>query len=418
MAGGPDRPAPRRWIARSAAFAPLFRNRAFRLYYPGNALSLIGTWMQRICQEWLVLEITGSGIWLGIIAALQFLPLLVASPWGGAIADRADRRRLIIATQVLSGLMAAVLGALTLAGAANVWSVGILALLLGLVSVVDSPARRSFVSDLVPPELVHGAVVLQNMTSNVARTVGPLMGAAIIASVGTGWAFMANAGTYIGVVVSLSLISDEALRPSPRLDRQPRQVRDGIRYVIDRPDLRDVVVMMGAAGVGAFGFSVTLPLLATRELGLGAGALGLLNAGLGVGAILGGLALTRPELPSADDHLRWGAGFGLAVCVAATAPTLLIAVAVLSVTGMLSIQFIATSTAFLQTSTHEHFRGRAMALWGMAFVGTRPIGSVLLGIVGETWGARAALASGGLLTSACGLLLLRLRRGRAQDSAG
>lgn len=391
--------------------------RNYRLYLSGQAVSLTGTWMQRLGQEWLVLELTGSGTWLGIVAALQFLPLLVLAPWGGLIADRVDKRRLIIATQVLAGLLALGLGIVTAAGAVEVWMVCALALGLGVVTALDHPARQSFVVEMVGPDDVQNAVTLHSILVNAARAVGPAIAGLLIALVGIAAAFFVNAASYIVVVVALTAMEPSGLQRGMRAVRRAGQLREGFRYVWRTPVLRASLLLLSVAGMFAYEFVVTLPVFARFVLHGDARTLGLLNTAFGVGAVVGGLATARFGTPTLRGLLRSGALFGALLLATSLAPGLDVALVCLAFTGAASIRFIATGNSLLQIHAGDEYRGRVMSLWSVAFFGTTPIGAPIVGWVSEVAGPRAGLALGGIATLAVTAWLSSVARRRSRTVA-
>lgn len=374
------------------------RNRNYRLYFFGQAVSLTGTWMQRLGQEWLVLELTGSGTWLGITAALQFLPILLLAPWGGLLADRVDKRRLIFVTQIAAGLLALTLGIVVALGVVALWMVCVLALGLGLVTALDNPARQSFVMEMVGEDDVRNAVTLNSIVVNSARAVGPAMAGALIVTVGIAATFVVNAASYLAVAIALVAMDATALQRVIPTVRGPGQLREGLVYVWRDPILRASLVLMAVAGMFAYEFTVTLPLLARFTFDGDAGTLGMLNTALGAGAIAGGLVTAGRPRPDQRTLVTAGMAFGVVLTLTAAAPTLLMAMAGLFATGAISIQFLAVGNSLLQLHAGPAYRGRVMALWAVAFLGTTPIGGPLVGLIGEHAGPRASLAVGGLTT--------------------
>jgi MFS family permease len=374
------------------------RTRNFQLYASGQALSLIGTWMQRLGQEWLVLDLTGSGSWLGVVAALQFLPLLVIGPWGGLVADRVDKRRLLLATQSAAGVLAAVLGLITLTGSVQLWMVLVLAVALGVVTALDNPTRQAFVVEMVGTDDVTNAVTLNSVMINAARAIGPAVAGVLIASTGMAPTFLLNAGSYGLVVVALIAMDPSRLQRGAPATRGPGQLREGLRYVARTPALRTPLLLMVVAGMFAYEFSVTLPLLARYAFEGDARTLGILNSALGAGAVVGGLITAGRNAPTDRSVSVAAVLFGGLLLVTAAAPTLWLAAATLLLTGALSITFIASANSLLQLRAPGPYRGRVMALWSIALLGTTTIGAPIVGWVGQVAGARASLAVGGAAT--------------------
>ena len=376
------------------------RGRNYRLYFFGQIVSVSGTWMQTVAQAWLVLRLTGSGVSLGITAALQFTPMLFAGSWGGVIADRVDKRRLLVGTQVAAGLLALTLGFVTAFDAAAVWNVYLLAFLLGCVNVIDNPARQTFVLELVGRDDLQNAVGLNSVIMNSSRVVGPALGGIIIATVGLTACFFINAASYLAVIAALFAMNAATLHHQPTVARRRGQVRDGYRYVWSHPALRTQLLMMALIGTLAFNFHVILPLLATRTFDLGAGGFGGLTSALGVGAVAGGLAAASRRTLSERRLVVLAGLFGLALVAAAIAPTLALEVVALVLVGMAAFAYVATANTSLQLTAAPHMRGRVMALYAIAFLGSTPIGSPIVGWVAEHHGARGALLLGAAATLA------------------
>ena len=372
------------------------RQRNYRLYFFGQIVSVSGTWMQTVAQAWLVLRLTGSGVSLGITAALQFTPLLVAGSWGGVLADRFDKRRLLIGTQIVAGLLALTLGIVTAFDAAALWNVYLLAFLLGCVNVVDNPARQTFVLEMVGRDDLQNAVGLNSVVMNASRVVGPALGGILIATVGLTVCFFVNAASYVAVIAALLAMNAATLHRQPTVGRQKGQVRDGYRYVWSNRALRAQLLMMALIGTLAFNFHVILPLLATRTFDLGAGGYGAFMSSLGAGAVVGGLAAASRRTMSQRRLVLLAASFGAALTAAAFAPTLALEVVALVTVGITAFAYVATANTSLQLTSAPHMRGRVMALYAIAFLGSTPIGSPLVGWVAQHHGARSALVLGAL----------------------
>jgi MFS family permease len=387
----------------------------YRRYYGGQAISLIGTWMQMTAQSWLVLTLTHSGAALGAVVALQTLPVLLLAPYGGVIADRVDKRRLMVALQSAMGLQAVALGTLTVTGAVRVWQIGVLAAVLGVNNAFENPARQSFMLELVGPEHLRNAVSLNSVLVNVARSIGPAVAGILIATAGSGVCFLINAASFVAVVVSLVGMDRGALNPTPPTPRARGQLREGLRYVRSTPELAVPLVMMAAVGCLTYEFQVSLPVMASRGLHAGAAGYGFMTAAMGVGAVCGGLLMAARGRTGLRPLVAAAAVFGAAVGLAAAAPTLGFELAALAVTGAASISFMASGNSTLQLNAAPSMRGRVMSLWFVAFQGSTPIGGPIVGGVIELLGARAGLALGSatcLTVAAAGLLAERRLPGR------
>ena len=368
----------------------------YRRYYGGQAISLIGTWMQMTAQAWLVLTLTHSSTALGAVIALQTLPVLLLGPYGGLIADRVDKRKMMIALQTAMGVQALVLGLLTVTGLVRVWEIGILAAILGLNNAFENPARQSFMLELVGGEHLRNAVSLNSVLVNVARTIGPAVAGILIATVGDGVCFLANAASFVAVVASLVMMDVTALRPSKPAPRTPGQVREGFRYIRATPELAVPLLMMAAVGCLTYEFQVSLPVMASRGLHAGATGFGFMTASMGVGAVAGGLLVAARGKTGLRPLVVAASLFGLAVGLAALAPSLGLELASLAFAGSASISFMATGNSTLQLNAAPSMRGRVMSLWFVAFQGSTPIGGPIIGWVMEVAGARAGLGLGAI----------------------
>ncbi len=390
-------------------FAAL-ENRNFRRYFAGQAVSLAGTWMQSVAQGWLVLTLTGSGAALGLVVALQTLPVLLLGPYAGVLIDRSNKRRLIIGVQVVMAVLALALGLLTVTGAVQLWHVFALAGLLGMATTFDNPARQAFVLEMVGAADLRNAVTLNSVLVNAARAVGPAVAGVLIATVGTGICFLVNAASYAAALVALAGMNVQALQPSPPSSREPGQLREGLRYVRRTPALAVPLAMMALIGMLAYEFQVVLPVVARTTFHGGAQAYGVLTAAMGVGAVVGGLVVAGRGRTGLRPLVLAAAQFGLVVLLAALAPTLHWELAALALVGAASVQFLSAGNATLQLSADPQMRGRVMALWAVAFLGSTPIGGPIAGAVADGLGGRGALAMGGaacLVAAAGGGLMLR-----------
>ena len=370
--------------------------RNYRIFIAGQVVSLSGTWMQSVAQAWLVLRLTGSGTALGLVIALQFLPVLLFGPFGGVIADRFPKRRLLVGTQTVAMTQALVLGVLELTGAIELWMVFAMAAVFGLVTAVDNPARQTFVLEMVGKDNLTNAITLNSVVINAARIVGPALAGVLIAVVGIGICFILNAASYVAVIIALLLMRTSELSPAPTQVRAKGQLRAGLSYVRATPELLVPLVMMAIIGTLSYEFQVILPLVAERTFDGGAGTYGTLTSAMGVGAVVGGLATAgRSGAPSDAGLVRAAAMFGAVILLAAVAPFLWLEVLVLVLVGAASINVLATGNTTLQLRAAPEMRGRVMALWAVAFLGTTPVGGPIIGFIGEHAGPRVGLAVGG-----------------------
>ncbi len=388
----------------------------YRLWAMGALVSNTGTWMQRVAQDWLVLtQLTNnSGIAIGITTGLQFGPMLVLGPVAGLLADRLSRRKLLIATQALSGLWGLILGALVITGTAQLWHVYLLALLLGCTSAIDAPARQIFVAEMVPAEKLPNAVGLNSASFHMGRLIGPAVAGLLIYQVGTGPVFIINGVTFLATVLSLTQMRVRELNPLPRAARAKGQIRDGLRYVKGRPDIVLILVLIGLVGTFGLNFQMTTALMARLEFDKGASEYGLLGSIMAIGSLAGALLAARREKPTLRLLLAATAAFGVFATLAATMPTYeLFAVSLIPV-GLSSLTLMTAANATVQMTTDPAMRGRVMSLYMAIFLGGTPIGAPIIGWVGEEFGARWTIAVGGLVSLAAALgaiaYLLRDRR--------
>ncbi len=392
----------------------------YRRYYGGQAISMIGTWMQMTAQAWLVLSLTHSSTALGLIVALQTLPVLLLAPYGGVIADRVDKRRMMIALQSLMGVQALVLGVLTVTGSVRVWEIGVLAVVLGVNNAFENPSRQSFMLEMVGPEHLRNAVSLNSVLVNVARTIGPAIAGILIATVGNGECFLINAVSFVPVVGSLATMHLPSLNPSEPTARARGQLREGLRYVRSKRELLIPLLMMGVVGCLTYEFQVTLPVMASRGLHAGPTGFGFMTAAMGIGAVLGGLFVAARGKTGLRPLVAAAWVFGIAVSLAALAPSLGIELVTLAIVGGASISFMATGNSTLQLRAAPSMRGRVMALWFVAFQGSTPIGGPIVGAAMAALGARAGLGIGAvtcLVVAAAGAWMLTSNR-RAERADG
>lgn len=398
-------------VAARQTFSSL-RIRNFRLYFTAQLISVSGTWMQSVAQAWLVLHLTGSGVDLGIVVGLQFLPMLLLGPFGGLVADRTNKRRLLFATQTAGGVLALALGLLVVTDTVVLWQVYLLAGLLGVVNLFDNPARQTFMLEMVGRDDLPNAVSLNAVVMNASRVVGPAIGGVIITVFGLGVCFFVNAASYVAVIVGLAMMRTADLHPTDPVERARGQVRDGFRYVWRTPALRNVLLAVALIGIFAYNFTVTLALLAKVTFGGGAGAYAVLTSCMGAGAIIGGLAAAHRARPTPRLLQVLALVFGGLLAAVAFAPTLLAADLLIVLMGAASIGFVATANATLQLTADPAMRGRVMALYAMAFLGTTPIGAPLVGAIAQWTNPRIALLVGAVATvAAAGLLMWRHQAG-------
>ena len=417
----PFRPAPRSVFRalkalQQGTFASL-QIRNFRLYFFGQTISTSGTFMQSIAQAWLVLKLTDSGVALGLVAALQNMPILLLAPWGGVIADRFPKRTVLFVTQTAFGLLALILGFFVVTGTVRLWMVYALALCFGLINCVDNPTRQSFVAEMVGESELKNAVTLNSSMVNLARIIGPALAGVLIAAVGLGPCYILNGLSYGAVVIMLALMQADQLHAARRLHSGSGQILAGFRYVYSTPVFRDVLVLMAIIGTLTYEFQVSLPLIAQYGFHGDASSYAALTSALGLGAVIGGLASASRKNASLDYLIVVTFLFGLATLLAAFMPTLVMAVAAMVLVGICSILFSSTGNTTLQLESDPQMRGRVMALWAIAFLGSTTIGGPVIGFIGEHAGPQWGLATGGLaalVAGAYGVLVMRPGVARAR----
>jgi MFS family permease len=396
------------------------RQRNYRLFFFGQLVSIAGTWMQTVAQSFVVLDLTHSGTQLGLTTAARFLPMFVFGPLGGVFADRMDRRRVLYVTQALSGLLAGVFAVTVGTHSIRLWIVYLLALALGFVNVFDNPARQSFISEMVSTGDLPNAVTLNSVAANMARVFGAALGGVIAAAIGLALCFTFNALSFGAVLVSLAAMRSSELFPAERVSRQKKQVRQGLRYVRNTPELLVPLLMIAVVGTLAWEFQVSLPLMASKVFHGGAGSYGVMASVMGGGAVVGGLISAAQARPRARALCLAAIGWGIAILAAAVAPSFALELAALVFVGYGSITFNALAKTTLQLAAKPEMRGRVMALWALAWMGSTPIGGPIVGWTGQAIGARWALVIGGLATLACGVLALpaltRIDRRPAPDA--
>ena len=384
------------------------RIRNYRLYFTAQLISVSGTWMQSVAQAWLVLHLSGSGVDLGIVVGLQFLPMLLFGPFGGLVADRVNKRRLLYRDPERRRSAGAGARILVVSDLVQLWQVYVLAVLLGVVNVFDNPARQTFVMEMVGRDDLPNAVSLNTVVMNASRVVGPAIGGVVIVIFGLGVCFFVNAVSYVAVLIGLSMMRSSELHPTEQVARAKGQIREGFRYVWRTPALRNTLLAIALIGIFAYNFTVTLALLAKVTFHGGAGTYSLLTACMGIGAVVGGLfAAHRARRHHASCRFWPWCSVDCWPLWPWPRPWLVASVFIVFM-GAASIGFIATANATLQLASDPAMRGRVMALYAMAFLGTTPIGAPLVGAIAQWTDPRVALLSGAVATVvAAGLLMWR-----------
>ena len=370
--------------------------RNYRIYVGGQAVSLTGTWMQRVAQAWLELELTGSGAAVGTVTGFQFVPILLLAPWGGLFADRFDKRRILYVTQSIAALSAIGLALVVLTGVVALWMVYVSAIALGMAAAFDTPARQTFVQEMVGRDQLTNAVSLNSTLVNAARIVGPAIAGITIVTVGIGWCFLINGLSYISLITALLVMNSDELQPAAVSRRQKRQIFDGFAYVARTPSVRTPLILMAVAGLFTYEYQVILPLFARFTFDGDAQTFAAMSSAMGVGAVVGGLiAASRSNRPPVS-LARTAIVFAILQLGVSQAPTLWMALGSLAIVGAASVTFIALGNATLQLTAEPEMRGRVMGIYVLAFFGTTPLGAPLMGWVGDRFGPRLALALGGV----------------------
>jgi len=401
-------------LAVHRTFHSMKHSRNFRLFFIGQAISVTGTWMQMVASAWLVLQLTGSGVALGIETALAFGPILFLGAWGGVLADRHDKRTILVLTQTSFATLALTLYVLVATDVVQLWMVYAVALGQGIVTSIDMPTRQSFFAEMVEQRDLTNAVSLNSAVMTGTRILGPALAGMLIAGVGMEWCFLLNGISYVGAISALMLMRSEELR-SQRAARAERAVRDAFSYVCRTPELRRPLVLMAILFLFSFNYSVLFPLFAERSLEGDAGTLGTLLSMMGVGSLVAALVLAGRANADERRLAVAAAVLGVVTVAVALAPTAQIAFVATIALGAAAIVFLITANSTLQLTSRPEMRGRVMALYGIVFLGSTPIGGPIAGWVGEHLGPRAGLAGGGLIALATGALGLWLLVRRDRD---
>ncbi|MDQ1037022.1 MFS family permease [Streptomyces sp. V3I8] len=383
---------------RSSMFSSL-RIRNYRLFFMGQVVSNTGTWMQRIAQDWLVLSLTGSSAAVGFTTALQFLPMLLFGLYGGVLVDRLPKRPTLLATQTAMGLTGLALAFLTLSGHVQVWHVYVAAFAVGLATVVDNPARQSFVAEMVGPGQLQNAVSLNSANFQSARLVGPAVAGVLITGVGTGWAFLLNGLSFVAPIVGLLLMRSGEINQVERTPRGKGQLREGLRYVAGRPELIWPIVLVGFIGTFGFNFPVWLSAYADDVFHAGAGAYSLFNTLMAVGSVAGALLAARRGTARLRVLIAAAVAFGVLEIVASLAPSYWLFALLMVPIGMAGLTVNVTANTAVQMGTDPAMRGRVMALFMMVFMGGTPLGAPVVGWITDAYGPRVGFAMGGVVSA-------------------
>ncbi len=378
------------------------RSRNFRLFFGGQLISQVGNWLTLVAQTLLVLTLTNSGIALGALAAAQFGPVLLLGPWAGLVADRSDKRRLLLVVQAVAMLQSFTLAALAFSGSPPVWSIYLVALVGGVTVAFDNPARRAFVNEMVDEEDVQNAVSLNSALMTSSRVVGPALAGLLVATVGFGWCFLSDGLSYVAVLWALWRMRPADLRRPPVTPKAKRQIREGLRYAHGVRELWVPLVMMAVVGTLSYNFQTVFPLFATRDLHGDGTTFTLLFSVVSVGALVGALRTARRTSTDVRAVAMASLGYGVAMALMAVAPNEAVAFVVGLGLGVASISFLVSSTAIVQLEAAPEMRGRVLALQAMLFLGSTPIGGPIVGWVSDQFGARYAIALGAVAALGAG----------------
>jgi MFS family permease len=402
--------APRAEATGFRSIGRALRYRNYRLFFTGQSISLIGTWLTRVATQWLIYRLTGSALLLGVLGFAGQIPTFVLAPLAGVLVDRWDRYRVLIVTQVLAMIQSALLAALALPGVINVWHVLALNAFQGLINAFDMPARQSMVVQMVEDRAdLPNAIALNSSMVNAARLLGPAAAGALIAAVGEGWCFLIDALSYVAVITSLLFMRIQPVRRAPRSTHVLHEMLAGFRYARDSTPIRVVLLLLATVSLMGMPFTVLLPVIAREVLGGGPGVLGALTAASGLGALAGALFLASRRTVLGLGRIIFASAttFGLGLVAFSRAGTLWLALPLILVAGAGMMLQMASSNTFLQTIVDEDKRGRIMSLLAMSFFGTVPLGSLFAGTVASRIGAQNTILVGGIVCVAAALTFLR-----------
>ncbi len=399
------------------AFAAL-TSRGYRIYLAGQSLANVGTWMQSIAQDWLVLDLTQSATAVGVTMALQFLPMLAFGAFTGVVADRLPRRRILLTTQTLNAAAAGALAAITIAGAVRPAAVYAFAFVSGLIFAFDGPARQAFATEVAPRGQLRAAIALNAAVFQSTRLIGPAIASVLIASVGTGWVFAVNAACYVGPTIGLLRLRPSDLTPAPPPRREAGGLRAAMLYLRGRRDILWTIFLVGMLGTFGLNFPIVLTAMARSTFHGSAGTYGLFNIALAIGSASGALLAGAAARPRRRVLVLSAAGFGLAQAAAAIAPDMAVFLPLLVAMGFLNLAFQSMANASVQLAVDPELRGRVMGLYMLAFIGGTPIGAPVIGALTNHFGARAGMAICGAVPALAAVLVaVALTRGPRADQA-
>jgi MFS family permease len=390
----------RRWIA---LHFPALTHRNFRLFWFGQCVSLIGTWMQNIGQAWLVLKITDSSFKLGLVSALQFTPVLLLSLFAGVIVDRLPKRRILIFTQTVLMILALILATLTATGKVRYWHILVLAAILGFVNNIDMPARQSFIVELVGKEHLMNGITLNSTIFNAARLIGPAVAGFVMGFFGIAVCFFLNALSFLAVILGLLMIkipSETTIVQDSSKNKKPvlENIKEGLTYIKNTPPVFITVILMALISTFSLNFNVLVPVLAKKGFGLTEEGFGFMMSSLGSGALIGSIMLAATtHKPTSRILIGAALGLSAAQIILGTVNSQILAMVFLALTGWMMVTFTASANSTIQVNTPDHLRGRVMSVYSLVFAGVAPLGSLFAGSLAGRFGARAAFATGGFI---------------------
>jgi MFS family permease len=395
-----------------------FRHRNYRILFPANAVSNIGTWAQRVAQDWLVLELTNnSGTYLGLVSAVQFLPILLFSLHGGKFADRFNKRKALILTNVLGGATSLVLGILVVTESVLLWQVFVLAGVLGLSNAIDGPVRQSFTSEIVGPEDLANAVSLNSANFNAGRLIGPAVSGGLIAAFGTGPSFLINALSYLFVIAALIKLNEKTFFREDQ-EKSDGNIREGIKYVKSRPDIYVVLLIVLFVSTFGLNFQIFNALMATKEFGLGPASFGLMGTFVAIGSLTGAIGSARLErFRSTKFVIKGGIVFSTSVIILSVLPTFTVYMIWLPICGLSALTTLVSANSLVQTSSDTAIRGRVMGLYLLVFMGGAPFGSPLIGVTTELIGIRPTITICGTISLVASILVWFIYKNRVTPPA-
>ena len=399
------------WIIKIQNAFPAFQSLNYKLYFSGQLVSMIGTWMQIVAQSWLVLQLTESVFLIGLVMALSTLPTLLFTLYGGVIVDRFPKKEILFFTQICAMVLAFLLGILTIFDWITIWEICVIAFLLGTVNAIDAPARQAFVSELVNKEQLSSAIALNSGMFNSARVIGPTIAGVMIAVIGTGGAFILNALSYVAVLLALRKIKIQDVKPA-HLPNPIAAIKEGIQYSVTHPIIRTLFIVIGIVSVFGWSYTTVLPIIAKKDFHAGAAGLGYLYAASGLGSLLATIVITLYSKKISPMYFIVGGTiiFSISIFLFSYTKDINMASLLLFLSGFGLLSFASQSNTTIQTLVKSEFRGRVMSIYVLMFIGLTPLGNFQIGLVSEYMGTSFALRAGAVVVLASGLTVFFLRK--------